>query len=160
MGRALILAITAGLLIGACGGSPAPNPTGTPSAAAIVLRTRLTIAATEGSEPIATGVVLDGSTLREAPFCPGGTVRDTHASNDPAVAQLGLIDRTITCPDGTVRLVFTPGQAQGDVQSGVWTIVGGTGAFERIQGTGTMETVYDETDPALAEETLTGTVTQ
>ena len=41
-----------------------------------------------------------------------------------------LIDRKITCPDGTVRVGFTPeaGQ-QGPTGKGSWTIVSGTGSF-------------------------------
>ena len=66
------------------------------------------IAAEPGAEPIATGEVLDGSTVGDSPFCVGGTIRDSHASLDPAVEPLGLIDRMITCSDGTVRIVFTP----------------------------------------------------
>jgi hypothetical protein len=61
------------------------------------------IAAASGAETIATGEVLEGSTLGGSPFCVGGTILDTHGSPDPAEEPHGLIDRTITCPDGTVR---------------------------------------------------------
>jgi hypothetical protein len=49
---------------------------------------------------------------------------------------------------------------QGQTQTGSWTIVGGTGAFERVRGSGEMEVVYDLDDDSLARETLTGTVTR
>jgi hypothetical protein len=64
--------------------------------------------------------------------CAGGTILDSHSSADPAVAKLGLVDRAITCPGGTVRMVFTPEPPQG----GSWTIVSGTGPFEGLRGSG------------------------
>jgi hypothetical protein len=48
----------------------------------------------------------------------------------------------------------TPGLSQ----TGSWTIVGGTGAFEGLRGSGEMEGVNDRDDDSLARETLTGTV--
>jgi hypothetical protein len=119
-----------------------------------VIRTGITVAATEHAEPIATGEILQGSTLAGSPFCVGGTVLDPHMKPDHNVEQYGLIDRTITCPNGTVRMGFTPGEP------GTWTIVSGTGAFEELRGSGEMETSYDPDDEALAGETLTGTVTR
>jgi hypothetical protein len=121
-----------------------------------VIRTSLTIAATAGAERIATGEVLHGSTLGSSPFCAGGTILDSHASADPAVAKLGLVDRAITCPDGTVRMVFTPEPPQG----GSWTIVSGTGPFEGLRGSGEFDVTYDPDDDASARETFTGTVTR
>ena len=40
----------------------------------------------------------------------GGTILDTHGSPDPEVA---LIARTITCPEGRVRMDITPEVSQG-----------------------------------------------
>ena len=43
-----------------------------------------------------------------------------------------LIDRKITCPDGTVRIGFTQevgAKAKGQAQKGSWTVVSGTGAL-------------------------------
>ena len=112
-------------------------------------------------EPIATGEVLEGSTLGGSPFCAGGTILDSHASGDPAVEPHGLIDRTVTCPDGSVRMGFTPEVVpQGQTQTGSWTIVSGTGAFEDLRGSGEMEVVKDPDDDSLDLETLTGTVTR
>lgn len=168
MHRAVVLVSVLALVVGACGGgedgegaaadtSAAPT---TEPGEAIVIRTRMVIAATAGAEPIATGEVLEGSTLGGSPLCAGGTIRDSHASLDPAVAPLGLIDRMITCSDGTVRIVFTPGEAQGQTQTGSWTIVSGSGTFEGLRGTGEMEVAYDPDDDSLGLETLTGTVTR
>jgi hypothetical protein len=59
---------------------------------------------------------------------------------------------------------ITPEVAQGMpkdlTQTGSWTIVSGTGAFEGIRGSGKMKTAYDPHDDSLARETLTGTVTR
>jgi hypothetical protein len=116
-------------------------------------------ATTPGAEPIGTGEVLEGSTLGGSPFCVGGTILDTHGSPDPEVA---LIARTITCPEGRVRMDITPEVSQGMpqdlTQTGSWTIVSGTGAFEGLRGSGEMEIVYDPNEPA--RETFTGTVTR
>jgi hypothetical protein len=162
----MVLDLVGTLLLGACAGSQDDTAAaGAPSTIAsrgepIVIRTKLVIAATSGAEPIATGEVLEGSTLGNSPFCAGGTIRDSQASLDPAVAPLGLIDRMITCADGTVRIVFTPSDAQGQTQTGSWTIVSCTGAFARLRGSGKMEVVYDPDDDSFARETSSGTVTR
>ena len=66
------------------------------------------------------------------------------------------------CPDGSLRIGFTPGPPTGPggrVQSGLWTIVSGTGAYEGWRGHGEMETRYDPGTRALeGHETFTGTV--
>jgi hypothetical protein len=158
MRRAVVLVLV-GVLLGACGGGE--DGASETSAASttesrgepVVIRTSVTIAATPGAEPIATGEVLEGSTLGGSPFCVGGTILDSHASLDPAMEPYGLVDRTITCPDGTVRVGFTP-------PTGSWTIVSGTGAFEGLRGSGEMEVTDDPGDEALGHETFTGTVTR
>lgn len=71
-----------------------------------------------------------------------------------------LIARTITCPEGTVRMDFVPEVALGLTQTGSWTIVSGTGAFEGLSGSGEMEIAYDPDPDAPARETYTGTVTR
>jgi hypothetical protein len=163
MCRAVALVLVGVLFLGACGGgdedgaadmsAAATAPRGEP----IVIRERVVIAAAPGAEPIATGDVLAGSTIGGSPFCAGGTIRDSHGSTDPAVR---LIVQTITCPDGTVRLRFTPDEPQGLTQTGSWTIVSGTGAFEGLRGSGEMEVVYDPDEDSPAHVTFTGTVTR
>ena len=166
MGRAVVLVVVGVLILGACGGDEddAADTSGAsttaPRGEPIVLRTRMVIAAAPGAEPIATGEVLEGSTLGGSPFCAGGTILDSHGSPDPAVEPYGLVDRTVTCPDGTVRVGFTPEEPQGMTQTGSWTIVDGTGAFEGLRGSGEMEVMYDPDDDSLGRETLTGTVTR
>jgi hypothetical protein len=166
--RAVVLVLVGVLLVGACsGGEDGAAGTSTASTSdsagePIVIRTSMTIAATPGAEPIATGEVLEGSTLGGSPFCVGGTILNSHGSPDPAEEPYGLIDRTITCADGTVRVGFTPDVdvPQGQTQTGSWTIVSGTGAFEGLGGSGEMEVVYDPDDDSVGRETLTGTVTR
>jgi hypothetical protein len=166
-----LLVLVGVLFLGACGGdekdvaetsaASATAPAGEP----IVIRATLIVAAEEGSEPIATGTVLEGSTLGGAPFCAGGTILESHASLDPKMKAY-LIDRKITCPDGTVRFGFTPeigvGPApQGQTpQKGVWTIVSGTGEFEGLSGSGKSEAVYGPNPGSPVRSTFTGTVTR
>jgi hypothetical protein len=169
MHGAVVLATVLALVVGACGaredGGDGVADTGAasttePRGEPIVIRTSVTIAAVEGAEIPATGDVLEGSALGGEPFCVGGTIEDRHGSTDPAKEPFGLLDRTITCPDGTVRVGFTPETTQGQTQVGTWTIVSGTGTFEGLRGSGQMEVTYDPRDGSLARETLTGTVTR
>jgi hypothetical protein len=149
----MVLCLGVCFSLGACGGDEdgaadtSAAATTAPRGEQIVIRTRMVIAVEEGAEPIATGEVLDGSTLGGSPFCAGGTILDSHGSPDSAVEPHGLIDRTITCPDGTVRVGFTPEVVpQGENQTGSWTIVSGTGAFEGLRGSGEMEVMNDPDD--------------
>ena len=177
--RATVALVLAGIAVLGCGGgggaasqsaslapslapsaSPSPETSGEP----VEILAEVQVAAEPGSEPIATGVVLEGSALGVSPFCVGGAILDSHASNDPAVAPLGLIDRTFTCSDGTVRLVYTPEvwasqEPPPDMtQKGTWRIVGGTDAYEGLSGSGTMVAVYDIDESKPSHQTLTGTV--
>ena len=153
MRRAVVLVLVGVLLVGACSAgedsASDPSAVSTPeqSGEKILILTSMAVAATAGAEPIATGEVLEGSTLGGSPFCVGGTILDSHASLDPAMEPYGPVDRTITCPDGTVRLGFTP-------PAGSWTIVSGTGAFEGLRGSGEMK------DDAPGQETFTGTASR
>lgn len=125
----------------------------------LVIKTSMVIAATPGAEPIATGEVVEGSTLGGSAFCVGGTVLDSHASSDPEVA---LIARTMTCSEGKVRMEIAPevpdGVAQDLTQTASWRIVSGTGAFEDLRGSGDSKIVYDPDPDAPARERYTGTV--
>jgi hypothetical protein len=169
--RAVVLVLVGVLSLGACGGDE-DDAAGTSAASAtapagepIVIRATLTVAAEEGSEPIATGTVLEGSTLGGTPFCAGGTILESHASLDPTLKAY-LIDRKITCPDGTVRFGFTPEVGAGPApegqtpQKGVWTIVSGTGEFEGLSGSGKSEAVYGPNPSSPVRSTFTGTVTR
>lgn len=168
MRRAVLLILVSVLCLGACGDDEddaADTSVASTSARRgepIVIRGKLIVAAEEGSEPVATGTILPGSTLGGSPFCAGGTILDSHASLDPKMEPY-LIDRKITCPDGTVRIGITPevGAApQPQTQTGSWTIVSGSGAFERLGGSGKGEAVYGRNPNAPVRETLIGTVTR
>jgi hypothetical protein len=175
--RAAVLASVLALVLVACGGGQdggsgaaasravsTAEPVGEP----IVIRMSLVIAAVEGAEITATGKVLEGSTRGVAPFCASGTIEERHA--DPNEAPPRLLDRTITCPDGTVTLGITPEVGltpeppKDRPQGGSWTIVSGTGTFEGLGGSGEMEVTYDPgNEPgkeSLAQATLTGSVTR
>ena len=167
MGRAVLLVLVGVLCLGACGGEEddaadtSPASTTARRGEPIVIRATMFVAAEEGSEPIATGTILEGSTLGGTPFCAGGTILDSHASLDPTMEPY-LIDRKITCPDGTVRIGFTPevgAEPQSRTQRGSWTIVSGTGAFEGLGGSGKSEAVYGPNPKAPVRETLNGIVT-
>jgi hypothetical protein len=171
MRRAVMLVLVGVLSLAACGGDEdeaADTTSASTTASAgepIVIRATLIVAAEEGSEPIATGTVLEGSTLGGTPFCAGGTILESHASLDPKMKPY-LIDRKITCPDGTVRIGFTPEVGSGPdpdgqtPQKGVWTIVSGTGEFEGLSGSGKSEGVYGPTPSSPVRSTFTGTVTR
>jgi hypothetical protein len=109
---------------------------------------------------IPTGEVVGGSTIGDSPFCTGGTFQDQHGSEDPSVPPYGLVDRTFRCPDGSVRIGFTPGEPQGRTQAGPWKVAGGTGAFKGLQGAGQMTVTYDPRSNSKGRETFTGTVTR
>ena len=167
----MVLVLLSVLSLGACGGDEddaADTGAGSATAPAdepIVIRATLIVAAEEGSEPIATGTILESSTLGGAPFCAGGTILESHASLDPKMKAY-LIDRKITCPDGTVRIGFTPEVGAGPApqgqtpQKGVWTIVSGTGEFEGLSGSGKSEAVYGPKPSSPVRSTFTGTATR
>ncbi len=171
MRGAVVLVLLGVVFVAACGGgeedaadTSAASTTAT-RGEPIEIRTTLVIGA-EGAEPIATGDVLKASTLGGSPFCADGTILDSHRSPDPAAEPYGPVYRTITCPDGTVRMGLTPDvgappeATPGQPQTGSWTIVSGTGAFDGIRGSGAAETVYGPDDASPVRETLTGTVTR
>ena len=77
---------------------------------------------------------------------------------------MALIARTITCPEGKVRMDITPempdGMAEDLTQTGSWRIVSGTGEFEGLRGSGDSKIVYDSDPNAPAREKYTGTATR
>jgi hypothetical protein len=156
-----VLGVAGVLLVGACGGGEDGTSETSAQSEQVEIRTSVVGAATPGAEPIATGEVVEGSTLGGSPFCVGGTILDSHGSTDPDVA---LIARTITCPDGKVRMDLTPEvsqemSSQDLTQAGSWKIVSGTGAYVGLRGSGEMEIVYDPDPKQPARGTYTGTVT-
>ena len=171
MRRTAVLVLVGVLCLGACGGDEddaADTSVASTMAASgepIVIRSTMIVAEEEGSEPIATGTVLEGSTLGGTPFCAGGTILESHASLDPKMKAY-LIDHKITCPNGTVRIGYNPEVGPDPAphdqtpQKGVWTIVSGTGEYEGLGGKGTSEAVYGLDPSTPVRSTFTGTVTR
>jgi hypothetical protein len=106
---------------------------------------------------IPTGEILGGSTIGDSPFCPGGTFRDKRGSQDPSVPPYGSVDRTFRCPDGSLRIGFTPGVPQGRTQAGPWKVLSGTGAYKGLRGEGQMEVTFERGSSSNGRETFTGT---
>jgi hypothetical protein len=102
---------------------------------------------------IPTGEVLDGSTIGDSPFCSGGTFRDTEGNE-----EIGFVDRTYECSDGTLRMGFSPGEPVDLTQAGPWEIVSGTDAYEGLEGSGQMEVTFESENSSKGRETFTGTV--
>jgi hypothetical protein len=156
--RSLALALTLATLgLAACGGSDdgeggSATTSGVDSQSSEAVRQGIVIkeqANLQGVEDV--GDVLPGSSLGDSPFCPGGTFSGGHG-NVPA----GSIDRTFKCPDGTLRIVFTPGAPKGRTVTGRWKVLSGTGAFKGMNGSGRMKTKFEA--HSQARETFTGTV--
>jgi hypothetical protein len=152
---ALVLVLAA-LGLAACGDDGDESGTATTSADTgnpgdgseeIVIRTRLNLP---------TGEILTGSSIGDSPFCPGGTFEDGRGSRDFDF----FVDRTIRCPDGTLRLGFSPGEPEKGhtTQSGPWKIVSGTGAYEDFEGHGVMKAVFESAQSMEGRERFTGTV--
>jgi hypothetical protein len=117
----------------------------------IVIKTRLHIPA-DRKGPI-TGEVLDGSTIGDSPFCPGGTFRDQRGN-----PEIGSVDRDLRCSDGSLRIGFTPGRLANHSQAGPWKVISGIGAYEGLRGRGRMVVKYKSGYPPKGAETFTGTV--
>src|SRR3954469_7646115 len=96
------------------------------------------------------GEVLTGSSLGNAPFCQGGKFTGTHGST-------AMISRTFDCPNGTLRIGFTPGKESGRTVSGRWKVLGGTGEFKGMKGSGRLLTRFAANDLE-ARETFRGSV--
>ena len=98
------------------------------------------------------GEVLSGSSLAGAPFCPGGKFSGGHGDT-------AMIDRTFECPGGSLRIGFIPGKESGRTVTGRWKVLGGTGAFKGMKGSGRMQTRFGPgSQPAEARETFTGSL--
>ena len=104
-----------------------------------------------------TGKVVAGSRVGGAPFCPGGMIKDKHGT-----ADIGLVDRMITCRDGMLQMGFDPQKPVGNEQRGPWRIISGTDAYAGWQGSGQMVARYDPDDtsahPTMIRERYRGTV--
>jgi hypothetical protein len=137
----------------ACGGSERDSTAGGGARGEpILIKTQVTIHIPYRPREF-TGEVLGGSAIGDSPFCPRGRFRDRHGN-----AGIGLVDRTFRCPDGSLRIGFTPGAPKGRTQAGPWKILSGNGAFERLRGQGQMNIKYERGSSSKGRETFTGRV--
>jgi hypothetical protein len=102
------------------------------------------------------GKVLAGSTLGDAVFCAGGTVHHDHGSEEIGFPAVDVF----TCGGSTLRIGFGPGpdQMNNQVQTSDWSVLGGTGTFATITGSGQMRVVFPSAGASTGDETFTGTV--
>lgn len=114
----------------------------------IVIQTEITFP--RGGAP--EGEVVDGSVIGDSPFCSGGTFSDSEGDAS------WLVEKAIECDDGTLRIGFSPGKPVDQTQAGPWKVLGGTGAYEGLEGGGRMEMKGEPGDPLHGRETFTGTV--
>jgi hypothetical protein len=140
--------------------SEANSPQSGEGGEAILIKTSVTLATSEEPNSVSGGEVLDGSSIGDSPFCPGGTFQDVHSEDH----EIGLVDRKFDCPDGRLRIGFSPQEPTSPLtQSGPWQVVAcsGSGAFLGLQGDGQMEIKYQpHTRATEGRETFTGTVVQ
>ena len=143
--------VLAALAFAACGDDD-DDESAAPATSEVVIKTSVSF---EDLDDIR-GEVLSASSLGDSPFCPEGTFRDDHGD-----AEIGSVDRTFECPDGTLRVGFSPAAPEGGVQRGPWKIISGTGSFEGISGSGEMEVEAGSGGQSdEGRETFTGTVTE
>jgi hypothetical protein len=144
--RWVALAVTVATLgLAACGGDDSSESSAT-GGQEIVIKERANL---EGIQDV--GDVLDGSSIGGSPFCSRGSFSGGHGD-----LPFPQIDRSFKCPEGTLRIAFTPGEPKGNTAPGRWKVLNGTGAFEGLEGGGRMETVFES--DTRAHETFTGTV--
>jgi hypothetical protein len=151
--RLLTLALfLTSLGLAACGDDPAADRDAAAPAKAserIVITT-----SAELIETVDTGKILSGSTLGGSRFCPGGTWSGGHGN-----LSYDWLDKNIECPDGTLRIAFDPRTSRGQTDSGPWKVIGGTGAYKGMRGSGQMKIKFPPGDmPTTGHETFTGTV--
>jgi hypothetical protein len=124
---AVVLAVTA-IGVAACGddsegGGKTAAANAAPSADLAVGDHSILI---ETHVKLPTGEVLSESFIDDSDFCPGGSFRDEHGDE-----SVGLVVRTFTCPEGRLRIGFSPTQPS-LIQSSAWHVVSGSGRFDGL----------------------------
>ena len=155
---ALALALTSTTL-GACS-----DDDGTPAAGATTRGTVMSTSATASRNAIVIktqfvdfdGTVLAGSTIGDAPFCPGGTLH--HKAGSPEIGHPAV--NVFTCKTGRLEIGFGPGpdQMNNRVQTSDWDVVTGTGEFAGATGSGRMTVEFPSVGASRGRETFTGTI--
>ena len=102
------------------------------------------------------GTVVDGSKLGDAAFCGGGTVH--HESGSPEIGHPAI--NAFTCGDSRLEIGFGPGPDQMDnrIQTSDWDVLTGTGVFNGVTGSGSMQVEWTAVGTTTGEETFTGTL--
>jgi hypothetical protein len=126
--------------------------------------TRLATPAGRSREPILIktritgfkGEVLAGSTIGDARFCPGGSVRHERGSLEIGFPAINVF----RCAHGQLRIGFGPGpdQMNRSVQTSYWEILDGSGRFAGIRGDGRMTVRFVRAGSSRGEETFRGHV--
>ncbi len=117
----------------------------------VLIKTHL---AFSGPKEAGAGDIASGSMIGDEPFCQGGTFGDAPGG------QAGELVKTLDCEDGTLEISFTPTSEDKSTQSGPWTVEGGSGAYEGVDGEGEMSVTFEKGVDGDFEETFRGTVTR
>jgi hypothetical protein len=111
---------------------------------------------------LATGTFTANDETTANVICASGTLFETHWFTHGRSGPITIADRTWTCPDGStlvmhiLRWVFIPRtDTTADILE-TWVITGGTGRLAGLQGSGTMDEIYDF---GVTPNTFGGTVT-
>jgi hypothetical protein len=93
-------------------------------------------------------------------ICESGTISETHWFTHGLAGPITVADRVWTCPDGStlvmkvLRWSFTPLTETTANIFETWVVTHGTGRLASLQGSGTMNEIFD-----FAADTLGGAVT-
>lgn len=124
----------------------------------VLINTKFRVIIPSGGEPPTQtkGKVIAGSFLGERRFCRGGKVVGTIEGEPPN----HTVTETFRCKGGTLTIEFGPRSPNFEDrnQSGLWTVVEGTGRFSDLEpGHGSLFTRFSKGSPS-ARATYTGTV--
>jgi hypothetical protein len=124
----------------------------------VLIKTKMRVIIPAGDQPPtrATGQVRGGSFFGDREFCRGGSVTQAISGAPPNVTVTALF----RCKEGRLRIRFKPRGPSPEArsQSGLWTVVGGTGRYGNVRpGHGSIFTRFDRCCPTF-RETYIGTL--
>jgi hypothetical protein len=93
------------------------------------------------------GKVVAGSLIGDSPFCSGGTLH--HQTGSPEVGYPAI--NVFTFGPG-------PDQMNNGIQTSAWEVIGGSGDFAGVSGSGQMKVEFRSAGASRGTETFTGTV--
>jgi hypothetical protein len=102
------------------------------------------------------GTVVAGSLIGDSSFCPGGTLH--HEFGSPEIGYPAI--NVFTCGESQLKIGFGPGpdQMNNRIQTSDWEILGGSGDFVGVTGSGQMKVEFPRVGASRGQETFTGTV--